>query len=125
MKAWVKWLCGVFAFLILCALCLVGVLYYESELRIQTIDENVSHDGNYTVVLQQVGEPNWPFGAVKARIVFEQNGSTISKYDTQISNDGGNLWTGSWIVSWKVDSVEVILMGSEQEPETLIFEFCE
>ena len=50
-----------------------------------------SPDGEYKIVFQAVGEPDWPFGPSHARIVLKHNGDTVAKRRYDVANDGGVL----------------------------------
>ena len=80
---------------------------------------SISPDGKYKIVLNQVGDPGFPFGLVKARVVLTCGEKKLETYDTEVWDDGANLAPHSWSVVWDDYSVTVIFRGSEQEPETI------
>lgn len=50
---------------------LVGSITYVVNYKIHEIDTDVSPDGKYELILQQVGDPDWPFGSTHARVVLK------------------------------------------------------
>lgn len=68
-------------------------------------------------IQQAVGEADWPFGAASGRLVLYEGKSRISKADFELRDDGRNIRSSIWEVTWHEDSVEVILSGDEQFDE--------
>ena len=85
---------------------LVGGITYTIKYKIHEIDSKLSPDGNYEIILQQVGDPDWPFGSTHARVVLKNGNTIITKYKFDVHNDGANISKGSWSVDWNEDSVE-------------------
>ncbi|MBQ0125708.1 MAG: hypothetical protein KBS59_05220 [Clostridiales bacterium] len=99
--------------------------YYLTNVKMTEIDKSVSPDGKYSLVLMQVGEPEWPFGATHGALVLSEilDGGTekiISKTNITIQDDGSILFPSRWAVSWEDDGAHVTLNGSEQEDEHII-----
>ncbi|MCB6991552.1 hypothetical protein LI187_13810 [bacterium 210820-DFI.6.38] len=88
-----------------------------------TCDTSVSLDGKYELMLQAVGEPDWPFGSASGRLVLTEGQDKISQTDFELHNDGGNITSNCWKVTWYEDYVEVILSGEEQFDEQVILYF--
>ena len=106
---------GRLAVILLSAILLLGgSLLYTARYKISTIDTSASPDGEYTVLFQQVGEPDWPFGASHGRLVLKDAGRTIQKHRFDAANDGASLCPEDWRVRWQEDGVQVILSGEEQ-----------
>jgi hypothetical protein len=101
---------------------LAAALVYELNYAVSTVDTSVSPDGNYTLELQSVGEPMF-FSPAGARLVLKFGRYEVSRMDTQISDDGGQVRPTSWQVSWEDDGVEVRLRGSEQNDELVTMGF--
>ena len=93
---------------------LVGGLTYVTRYKITDIDASASPNGEYELLFQNVGEPDWPFGYSHARFVLKQGDKTITKYRFDVANDGGTLWADNWDVSWEADCARVIISGEEQ-----------
>ena len=50
-----------------------------------------STDGEYSLVFEQMGDPQWPFGPTDVRLTLKNyDGKIIERASTQLSNDGGN-----------------------------------
>ncbi len=96
--------------------CILWFLYIE-EWRIQTIDEQSSPDGTYTLTLQQKGDPEWPFGSVYGRMLLKEHDKLLSKTPVSAENDGSDLTPGNWIVDWQEDMVVVVIDSTEGEDQ--------
>ena len=94
-----------------------------SDYKITKADTSVSLDGIYELVLQAVGEADFPFGSASGRLVLYEEKSRISKADFELRDDGGSIRSGIWEVTWHEDYVEVILSGNEQFDEQIILYF--
>lgn len=101
---------------------LAAALVYELNYAVSTVDTSVSPDGNYTLELQSVGEPMF-FSPAGARLVLKFGRCEVSRMDTQISDDGGQVRPTSWQVSWEDSGAEVRLKGSEQSDELVTMGF--
>lgn len=108
-------ICIVAAAVIAVALILFGIFEYTAKYKIDVIDSFLSFDGNFELMFQSVGEPDWPFGPSHARFVLKCNGEVLTKYKLDVFNDGKNLCDANWQVLWKDRSVEVLIIGEEQE----------
>lgn len=102
---------------------LFGGFTYVTRYKITDIDSSISDDGQYEVIYQAVGEPDWPFGYSHARIVLKHDGKTIIKRKFDVANDGGVLHSDSWSVSWEENCVKVIISGEEQPDILYSFHF--
>lgn len=67
-----------------------------------------------------IGEPDWPFGSVSGRLVLKKGKDKISQTDFELRNDGGNINSNCWKVTWYEDYVEIILSGKEQFDKQII-----
>ena len=88
-----------------------------------TCDTSVSPDKKYEVILQAVGEPEWPFGSASGRVVLKEGEDKISQTDFELHNDGASISSSCWKVTWHEDYVEIILSGEEQFDEQVILYF--
>ena len=108
---------------IVVVLALLAVaLVYELDYAVRTVDTSTSPDGRYTLELQSVGEPMF-FSPASARLVLKFDRYEVSRMDTQISDDGGQVRPTSWQVSWEDSGAEVRLRGSEQADELVTMGF--
>ena len=118
-----KWICGIAAVILAALLLMIGSFTYVTRYRITDIDTATSEDGQYEVIFQAVGEPDWPFGYSHARIVLKHNGEVITKRKFDIANDGGDLHPDSWDVCWEENCVKVIISGKEQPDKLYTYFF--
>lgn len=77
----------------------------------------------YELILQAVGEPDWPFGSASGQLVLKEDKDEISQTDFELRNDGGSINSSCWDVTWYEHYVEIILSGEEQFDEQVILYF--
>lgn len=118
MKIAIPTILGSIIFIIALFAILVGSITYVVNYRIHEIDTAVSPDEKYELILQQVGDPDWPFGSTHARVVLKEGDKIIKKYRFDVYNDGGNIADNSWIVTWYDNSVVWIAYGEEQPDQS-------
>jgi len=83
-----------------------GFLYFNTRKAETEVYRQSSKDGSQTVVIYEVGQPDWPFGKAHYKIYGP------SDFTVSVSDDGGN---GEFVVEWKENSVVITFSGSEQE----------
>ena len=105
--------------LIVFAFLFVGALW-SGTFNFMLPDEIATYnspDGEYILVFEQMGSPQWPFGPVDVRLTLKNHkGKTIKRVSTQVHNDGGSA--DEWNVKsidWNEDTVVVTLRGAEME----------
>lgn len=99
----------------------IGALLYGKGRRVITVAAEVSPDGGSEVILQQIGDPDFPFGNTHGKLLLKENNRQREQITLSIANDGKTLSEGNWRVTWQIDAVTVIIMGEEQEPVTYHF----
>jgi len=111
----IAWAAGVILALMILA---VGDFIYVTTYRITDIDVSLSPNGEHTLLLQSVGEPDFPFGYSHVRLLLIGRQSTIVDYRFDIANDG--KWTApeDWKVKWEDTCVIVTVSGEEQDDVT-------
>lgn len=109
----------------ICAVVLIlGISFsYVTNYKKVTVDTSNSPDGQYELVLQAVGEPDWPFGSAAGRLVLKKGKNEVAETDFELHNDGGSINSSCWEVTWYEDYVEIILSGEEQFDEQVILYF--
>ena len=88
---------------------LAGCSLIVSILKTEFITSQSSPDNLYSVSLYQVGDPEWPFGDVKAKLVLSDSESNvIDAVDFELANDGGDVKAGNIIeIVWLENHVEI------------------
>ena len=99
---------------------LLGSFLYATHYKVAIVDAAQSVDGVYEVVLQAVGEPEFPFGSASGELVLKKNEMIVSIANIQIFNDGGPIGKRDWKVTWYDRYVEIILSGEEQYDELVV-----
>lgn len=104
---------------VLVILILVGILFggiqYRTSYAKTEIVRSFSEDGQYTLVIDMIGEPDWPFGETHCRFELLENGKHIIKYPFSIHDDGAMAHADNFNVVWSTSEVKVTVSGSEQE----------
>lgn len=118
-----KFILGFVAVVFIIIVVLWGSFVYVSDYKITNVDTSVSSDGTHELVLQAIGEADFPFGSASGRLVLYEGKSRISKADFELFDDGGCIRSGIWEVTWHEDCVIVILSGDEQPDEQIILYF--
>ena len=87
-----------------------GVFNFMDPQEIATYD---SPDGNYKLVIEQLGAPDWPFGPVDVRLTLKnQDGKRINRVTTTVYNDGVSIDEDNIdSISWNEDEVTVVFGG--------------
>ena len=113
-------------FVIVIAFIGTFVLWWNGAFDKFIVREIVSYEENgYTLIFQQLGDPQWPFGSTEVRLILKnQQGKIINKYDTSIQDDGANAGERNIaLVEWFEDRVIVILCASEMKDREITFSF--
>lgn len=113
-------------FVIVIAFIGTFVLWWNGAFDKFIVREIVSYEENgYTLIFQQLGDPQWPFGSTEVRLILKnQQGKVINKCDTSIQDDGANAGERNIAsVEWFEDRVIVILCASEMEDREIIISF--
>ncbi len=118
MKKWEK----ILAIIIACAVGLLALtviltrLWWEGSLDFGRInvDTEASPNGAYSVTLQQIGSPGFPFGSVRAQItVRDANGKKVKVITDDIANDGTQLHDSQWSLDWQNTQVLITVTGAD------------
>jgi len=123
MKKIMKFVLGFVAIAFIIIAVFWGSFAYVSDYKITKADTSVSPDGTYELVLQAVGEADFPFGSASGRLVLYEGKSRISQADFELFDDGGSIRSNIWEVTWHEDHAEVILSGDEQFNEQIVLYF--
>lgn len=113
-------------FVIVIALVGTFVLWLNGTFNKLDVRDIVSYEENgYTLIFQQLGEPQWSFGSTDVRLLLkDQQGKVLNKYETSIQDDGANASEHNITsVEWLSDKVIVVLQASEMEDREIIIPF--
>lgn len=114
---------GILGTVSLLIVILVGSLTYITSYKVNNVDSSVSSDGKFELLFQQIGDPDFPFGYTHTRLVLKEGSETIAKYSFDVANDGGNVSSKSWQVTWRENCVEAVISGEEQNDIQYILYF--
>ena len=122
-KRIIAWVGGIFGALCVAVLLIIVPFAKEAEYnqkyKVTDVDSVTSPDGTYELLLQSVGEPEFPFGSTPGRVVLKKGDETVGTQEFSVSDDGGDLRPANWRVEWGETGVTVTLIGSEQEDRQL------
>ena len=99
--------------LVIVSAVLWGCLTFVNSKKTELLRET-SPDGNYLLIIQELGTPAWPFGADHLKIsLYEQNAEPRYRvsFQADVSNDG---CTANYEIEWLEDSVQIALIVSAQ-----------
>lgn len=93
-----------------------GFLYYIAEIKETELLREVSPDGKFSVLIQEIGKPDFPFGSDHIGVtLFEKRSKEHSfkpyyrvAFDADIPTDGTKA---GYRLEWLDDGVQVILKG--------------
>ena len=98
----------------------IGMFIYNIEFKPAVITTVYNENNNYKVVFKSIGEPGWPFGPEKVKVIlYDDNDKKINSYNTKIFNDGGKSDKSNIIVIWLDDRARIFLSGEEQKDEII------
>ena len=117
MKAIIIFVSVIISFFIVCWVGIVIAWNIPIHKEIKNISTSVSPNGKYEAILQQVGDPVWPFGSTSLKVVIKniETNKNIDVIESSVSDDGSNLFDKNWEVVWYDTDVDIILKGSEQQ----------
>ncbi len=107
--------------IVLCVTFFVAAFIYGDRFQKTEIYTEVSPDGAYTFVLNQIGQPGFPFGPVKAEIkVCDAKGKTLDKCTFYLNNDGTSIWVGQIKeIRWYDTGVEMRIHGADDYEDSI------
>ncbi len=80
-----------------------------------------SPDREYSLIFEQMGDPQWPFGPTDVRLTLKNlDGKIIERVSTQLNDDGANASEHNIAsISWNDDEVIVVLRASEMKDKEI------
>lgn len=103
--------------LIICACFFISALWSGTFnfLQPKEIGTYSSPDGEYSLIFEQMGDPQWPFGPTDVRLTLKNDdGKIIDRVSTQINDDGANASKHNIeSISWN-DNVVIIVLGASE-----------
>ncbi len=113
----IKIIIVIVSIIVLCPILVIsGIKIYDCIPK--TVDSKEFE--SYTVELQALESPVWPFGPQEGRFVLKKDSKTISKTEFTLRNDGKYMDSSNWKVEWNDDKVIVTIIGEEQANEKYI-----
>ena len=122
-KSSVRLILGAFVVFSLITAIIAGHFIYVTRYKTNVVASSASPDGQYELLFQQIGEPDWPFGYTHARLVLKDESKIVAKYSFDVANDGGIIDAENWNVTWKESYVEAVISGEEQNDNQFILYF--
>ena len=93
-----------------------------SEIVLREITSYTSPDGEYSLVFEQVGDPDWPFGSTEIRLTLKNgDGEIVERVSASLHDDGANASEHNVVsVRWDDKGVTVVLRASEMEDKEVV-----
>lgn len=114
MKKVIKKITFILLFIILSIAAVAAIFIYATKNAKSTIDEYKTNDEKYTLTIEQIGDPDWPFGYTHCQFVLEEENKAVAKYKFDLANDGANASTLNFEVYFFEDYVMVYANAKEQ-----------
>ena len=122
LKRILKWVIVIFASLLAIIIAFFLFLKYEMSWKLSYVGEEISPDGQYRLLFQQIGEPDFPFGYSHAKITLYDGEKKVDSFNEDIADDGGQFRMANYSVEWMKKGVVVTFKGSEQaDREVAVF----
>ncbi len=97
----------------------VALIIYFRDYRKTEVFSSVN--GSSTITVYMVGEPDFPYGKTKCRLVLKRDGKDTVKEDFSLANDGAAARKDNFSVEWNDNSVRLRVTGSEQEIASYVY----
>ena len=94
-----------------------GVFLWHRDYAEKEICSFASGDAVYNLSVRTVGEPQFPFGPGKCRLVLKKDGRKIQTLDLVLYNDGKWPDADNFRVVWEPGKVTVTASAEEQEDQ--------
>lgn len=112
--------------LIICAVVVVligvfGVIQYKTKYALTKVVESSYND--FSLVINMVGEPDFPYGKTNCRADFYENGKKINSYDFSYLDDGAKADSDNFKVEWFDRFARISVNASEEENNLAVFDF--
>ncbi|MBO7703680.1 MAG: hypothetical protein J6S26_04465 [Solobacterium sp.] len=108
------------AILLILFLC-AGWFVYQTEYRKTEVLR--SGQGDHTLIIYMIGEPEFPFGNTKCHAVLNENGIVIRETDIILKNDGVRAEAENFRIEWGEENVTITASASEMDPEDYVLAF--
>lgn len=90
-----------------------GGFIYKAEYQPHEIAVYVSDDQAHRLVVEQLGDPEFPFGDTKCRVMLTDGDRKINAAEVLVANDGTDARPDNFTVSWGGNYVSVVARGDE------------
>ena len=101
----------------------VFVILLVFRLMLRTGDKLILSDQNkdrtYSILIYEVGAPEFPFGEGRCKIVLKKGDVTIENQEIIVYNDGKRLGKDDFKVNWLDDHINIIIHAEEMEDISL------
>ncbi|MBQ3199511.1 MAG: hypothetical protein IJB67_04030 [Firmicutes bacterium] len=108
--------------LILALILIAGIMWRTTSAPTEILTSS-SEDGNYSLTIYMIGEPEWPFGPTHCRCDLFLNDKKLIEHQFSIQNDGAIANESNFEIIWNTDSALLIVSGSEQSDAVHLLNF--
>ncbi len=115
----IKWgLLGLGSLLCLAILIYGGVrVLGDADLAAATLFCDTAPGDDYAVLVEQCGDPVWPFGPVTVHITVQhtQTNKVVARFREDVMNDGAGLYASQFEIEWHHDTVRITIDPAEAD----------
>ncbi|MCR5255205.1 MAG: hypothetical protein K6D96_04665 [Acetatifactor sp.] len=117
LKKFIKGVGIFFAVIFLLLFLFILCVKYMVSWRLTDVAREVSPDGRYSLLFQEKGEADFPFGSSHGKVTLFDGEEKVNKFFVDIADDGGAFRPANFNVEWMPAGVIIIFSGSEQADE--------
>ncbi|MBP5198634.1 MAG: hypothetical protein J6033_06225, partial [Lachnospiraceae bacterium] len=116
-KKFIKGVGVFFAVIFLLLLIFILCVKYMVSWRLTNVAREVSPDGRYSLLFQEKGEADFPFGSSHGKVTLFDGEEKVNTFYVDIADDGGAFRPANFKVEWMPAGVIIVFSGSEQADE--------
>ena len=95
-------------------LCLSPFFMIYYKVNLEKVNIRTEQYNQYTLYINQIGEPDWPFGKTHCQYILKDQNKTLSSVKFDISDDGCSASINNFKIEWTNDYMILTVRGSEQ-----------
>ncbi len=101
----------------------VGTILWRTDYAETKVLTASSADGQYSLTVCMVGEPDFPYGETHCRAALYQGGEKLTELDFSVRNDGAAVREDNFSVVWEETAVTLLASGTEQEDAAIVLHY--
>lgn len=101
----------------------VGTIIWRTDYAKTKVLTASSDDGQYSLTVCMVGEPDFPYGETHCRAELYKGGEKLTALDFSVQNDGAVVREDNFSVIWEETAVTLLASGTEQEDAAIVLNY--